>query len=587
MKKFIYSFLGTMAGIWVSVILGTMLIFLTIGVFATSSVNTTAVSVKDDSILHIKLEGVVVDRETPVAIMDQIYGNTSVTVNLNQLVDAIYAAKDDKKIKGIFLDCHGASLGLAQAQTIIAALEEFKKSSKWIYSYADSYTQGDYYIATVADSLFINPIGMIDIHGLSSTTIYFKDFMDKLGIEAQVVKVGTYKSAVEPFILNEMSEANREQQNHFLANIWRYMNQEIAKRRPVSADSINAWADRFLFTQSTEFYKKSHLVDGVKYRHQVLDMLASKTGKAEKPGLISFGDYAGTVPSPLKQAGRNKKNIAVLYALGDITENDTDGIASERLVPVILDLAKNDEIDGVVLRVNSGGGSAYASEQIWEAFEQFKKISGKPFYVSMSDMAASGGYYISCGANKIYAEPLTLTGSIGIFGIIPNLKPLLKDKLGVNTATVSTNSGAMPNLFEPMTPEQRGAMQNYVNTGYELFVSRCAKGRKRSVDQIKAIAEGRVWDGQSALKNGLVDKLGGLQDALADMTKELGGDRYCIKEYPDVKVKWWEMLLSLDTELESTVKTSDLATASEYLKAFRNIRNLSPLQARTNYIRLH
>ena len=236
MKKFIYSFLGTMAGIWFSVILGTVLIFLAIGVFAASSATSPTVKIKDDSILHIELGGTVVDRETPVDLMEQIYGNSTSTINLNQLVDAIYAAKDDKKIKGIFLDCQGTSLGLAQAQAIIAALEKFKESGKWVYSYADTYNQGDYYVACVADSLFINPIGMIDLHGLSSTTIYFKDLMDKLGIEAQVVKVGTYKSAVEPFLLSDMSEANREQQSHFLGNIWSYMKQKMAERRHVSAD---------------------------------------------------------------------------------------------------------------------------------------------------------------------------------------------------------------------------------------------------------------------------------------------------------------------------------------------------------------
>ena len=587
MKKFIYSFLGTMAGIWFSVILGTVLIFLAIGVFAASSATSPTVKIKDDSILHIELGGTVVDRETPVDLMEQIYGNSTSTINLNQLVDAIYAAKDDKKIKGIFLDCQGTSLGLAQAQAIIAALEKFKESGKWVYSYADTYNQGDYYVACVADSLFINPIGMIDLHGLSSTTIYFKDLMDKLGIEAQVVKVGTYKSAVEPFLLSDMSEANREQQSHFLGNIWSYMKQKMAERRHVSADSINNIANSFVFAKNTEFYKTQRLIDGLKYRHQMLELLASETGKDEKPTLISFQDYAGVSQSPLKQNSSSAKNIAVLYALGDITENGSDGIASERLVQVILELAKNDKIDGVVLRVNSGGGSAYASEQIWEAFEQFKATCDKPFYVSMGDMAASGGYYISCGAKKIYAEPLTLTGSIGIFGIIPNIQPLLKDKLGVNTVTISTNTGSMPTLFEPMSAEQREAMQSYVDNGYELFVSRCAKGRHRSVEQIKAIAEGRVWDGQSALKNGLVDKLGGLQDALADMTAELGGETYCISEFPVVKVKWWEMLLDMDAELDATLKSSDVATASEIMRTFRTVKDLSPLQARTNYIKLH
>lgn len=587
MKKFLYSFLGTIAGIWVSVILGTLLIFLTIGVIAASGDSKGSVKIKDDSILHLQLNGTVADRASTRNLIDELYGTETATINLNDIVDAIAAAKDDDRIKGIYLDCGGMSVGLAQAHAIIKALDDFKKSGKWVFSYADTYSQGDYYVASAADSLFINPIGMIDIHGLSSTTMYFKDLLDKIGVEAQVVKVGTYKSAVEPFILDGMSDANREQQEHFLGNIWKYMKERLAQRRKVPTDSIDSWANGFSFARNGVYYQKERLVDGVKYRHQMEKMMADKTGKEKEPSLIAYTDYLMAAESPLKKHKDSGKNIAVLYALGDITESGSDGIASDRLVPVILDLADNENIDGLILRVNSGGGSAYASEQIWEALEQFKAKSKKPFYVSMSDVAASGGYYISCGADKIYAEPLTLTGSIGIFGIIPNIQPLLKDKLGVNTATVSTNKGNFPSIMEPMSEGQRAAMQSYVDNGYELFVGRCAKGRKRSVDQIKAIAEGRVWDGQSALKNGLVDRLGGLDDALADMTKALGADTYYITEYPEVKNKWWEMLLEMDPEMQSAVAGNDMAAASYCLKVMRQIRTIYPLQARMDYIRIN
>ena len=587
MKKFLYSFLGTIAGIWVSVILGTLLIFLTIGVIAASGDSKGSVKIKDDSILHLQLNGTVADRASTRNLIDELYGTETATINLNDIVDAIAAAKDDDRIKGIYLDCGGMSVGLAQAQAIIKALDDFKKSGKWVFSYADTYSQGDYYVASASDSLFINPIGMIDIHGLSSTTMYFKDLLDKIGVEAQVVKVGTYKSAVEPFILDGMSDANREQQEHFLGNIWKYMKERLAQRRKVPTDSIDSWANGFPFARNGVYYQKERLVDGVKYRHQMEKMMADKTGKEKEPSLIAYTDYLTAAESPLKKHKDSGKNIAVLYALGDITESGSDGIASDRLVPVILDLADNENIDGLILRVNSGGGSAYASEQIWEALEQFKAKSKKPFYVSMSDVAASGGYYISCGADKIYAEPLTLTGSIGIFGIIPNIQPLLKDKLGVNTATVSTNKGNFPSIMEPMSEGQRAAMQSYVDNGYELFVGRCAKGRKRSVDQIKAIAEGRVWDGQSALKNGLIDKLGGLDDALADMTKALGADTYYVTEYPEVKNKWWEMLLEMDPEMQSAVAGNDMAAASYCLKVMRQIRTIYPLQARMDYIRIN
>lgn len=596
MKKFLYSFLGTMAGIWASVIIGTVLLLFTVGVMAVSSGSQRPASIKDDSVLHLELAGNVSDRQEPSSLIDQLYNDGTRTLNLNDITAAIAAAKTDRHIKGIFLDCKGAAMGMAQAQAIVKALEDFKESDKWVYSYADTYSQTDYFVASAADSLFINPIGMIDIHGLSATTLYFKDLLEKIGVEAQVVKVGTYKSAVEPFLLSQMSEANREQQTVYLSNIWNYMKTAMAKRRNLAPDSIDAMANRFIFAKNTQQYRNLKLVDALKYRHQVSDLLAKVTGKAEEPSLIGLTDYLSATTSPFSQGSSDAKNIAVLYALGDITESDDQGIASDRLVPEILKLASDKSIDGLVLRVNSGGGSAFASEQIWEALEQFKKISKKPFYVSMGDVAASGGYYISCGANRIYAEPLTLTGSIGIFGIIPNFQPLLRDKLGVNTFTVSTNQGSMPDALQPMTPEQRQAMQSYVDNGYELFVKRCAEGRKKTVDQIKAIAEGRVWDGQSALSNGLVDRLGGLDQAVADMAKELGSDNYTIAEYPAVKTKWWDVLLDMDSDLGVEALGTDARTAASLARFIRSICPAHPtlsrdgteyLQCRADYIRLH
>lgn len=588
MKKFLYSFLGTVAGIWISVFIGFILMFFAIGLIVSSTgSNVTTVKLQDDSVLKISLSGNIVDRETPVNLMEQIYSNAEKAVALTDMVDAISAAKDDSKIKGIYLECAGANMGLAQAEALIKALKEFRQSGKWVYSYADSYTQSDYYVASVADSVFINPIGMLDIHGLSATTIFFKGLMDKLGVEAQVVKVGTYKSAVEPFLLSGMSDASREQQEHFLGNIWGYVKDQIAANRKIPADSINVLADSFTFTRQADFYLSKGLVDGLKYNHQITDLLASVTGKADEPNLVSFSDYVGLSNSPLgKRAGKGKK-IAVLYAIGDIVDSGNEGISATSMVPEILKIAKDESIAGLILRVNSGGGSAFASEQIWEAFEQFKKLCPeKPFYVSMGDMAASGGYYISCGANKIYAEPVTLTGSIGIFGIIPNIQPLMREKLGVNVETVQTNTGSFPTLLQPMTDGQKAAMQSYVNNGYELFVSRCANGRHRTVEQIKAVAEGRVWDGQSALKHGLVDKLGGLEMAVADMAEEIEADEYYTVNYPEVKVKWWEMLLDMDSDLSAAISETDAATIQQTARALRTIRNMSPLQCRTNYIRV-
>lgn len=586
MKKFLYSFLGTMAGIWLSVLLGGVLLVFTIIALAGSS--DTKSTVESGSVLRIDLSGIVVDQATVPSIMDVVQDNVDTQLSLSEIVQAIKNAKDDSRIEGILLDCKGAFIGVSQCEDIINALKEFKTSDKWIWAYADTYTQTDYFVASAADSVFLNPIGMVNIHGLSGQVIFFKGLMDKIGVEAQIVKVGTYKSAVEPFMLTEMSDANRQQMTHYIGRIWDNMKQDIAKNRNTHADSVNSWADSYTFSLSAEDYLNLNIVDALKYTHELEELVAEKTQTTD-PKFIELEDYYTSISSSLKNTSASKR-IAVLYAVGDITEDGDDGIASDRLVPQIADLTKDESIDGLILRVNSGGGSAFASEQIWEALEQFKAKTGKPFYVSMGDMAASGGYYISCGADSIYASPYTLTGSIGIFGIIPNVEPLIKGKLGVNVETVETNTGNMPTLLQAMTGDQREAMQSYVDRGYELFVKRCADGRGMTIDQIKAIAEGRVWDGTSALENGLVDKLGGLQTAINDMAMTLGTDveNIDVVEYPEVEDQWWKVLAELE---KSAVMASTLTGEGDlpqklYQKLEQRIRNIDPLQCRTNYVYL-
>lgn len=586
MKKFLYSFLGTMAGIWLSVLLGGVLLVFTIIALAGSS--DTKSTVESGSVLRINLSGIVVDQATAPSIMDVVQDNVDTQLSLSEIVQAIKYAKDDSRIEGILLDCKGAYIGVSQCEDIINALKEFKASDKWIWAYADTYTQTDYFVASAADSVFLNPIGMVNIHGLSGQVIFFKGLMDKIGIEAQIVKVGTYKSAVEPFMLTGMSDANRQQMTHYIGRIWDNMKQDIAKNRNTHADSVNSWADSYTFSLSAEDYLNLNIVDALKYTHELEELVAEKTQTTD-PRFIELEDYYTSISSSLKNTSASKR-IAVLYAVGDITEDGDDGIASDRLVPQIADLTEDESIDGLILRVNSGGGSAFASEQIWEALEQFKAKTGKPFYVSMGDMAASGGYYISCGADSIYASPYTLTGSIGIFGIIPNVEPLIKGKLGVNVETVETNTGNMPTLLQAMTGDQREAMQSYVDRGYELFVKRCADGRGMTIDQIKAIAEGRVWDGTSALENGLVDKLGGLQTAINDMAMTLGTDveNIDVVEYPEVEDQWWKVLAELE---KSAVMASTLTGEGDlpqklYQKLEQRIRNIDPLQCRTNYVYL-
>lgn len=579
MKQFFMSFLGTVAGIFVSGFLISIGLFILTVMAIVSSATHSEYSVKDKSILYLDLSREIVEQPASLDIMAKLTKDGPSADVLYNIIDAIDAAADDDRIKGIFIDANGSSAGTAQRKAIIDALRRFKKSGKWIYSYGDYYSQGDYYIAASAsDSLYINPLASVDIHGLGGRMMFFKNLLDKIGVEMQVVKVGTYKSAVEPFILTEPSAASIEQQQLYLGNLWKDIRESIAKGRKVSADSVNAWANSFSFTFDATQIIRKRIADASAYRHEFIDKLKELTDidKDDDLRLVTPAQYITSKPHK-----SHKTTIAVLYASGDITESGKDGIASDRLVPEILELAENDDIDGLILRVNSGGGSAFASEQIWEALGEFKEMTGKPFYVSMSDYAASGGYYISCGADKIYAEPVTITGSIGIFGLIPNIRGLVTDKLGVTTYPISTNpAGAQPDIFAPMTESQRAGMQSYVDRGYELFVKRVAGGRKKTVDQIKAIAEGRVWDGREALKIGLVDKLGGLDTALADMAKELGVESWSVERYPKTEDDVLTALLMMSDRMEQRALERKLGDAAEIYRTIESIRQYQGVQAR-------
>lgn len=573
------SFLGTVAGIFVSGFLISIGLFILTVMAIVSSATHSKYSVKDKSILYLDLSREIVEQPASLDIMAKLTNDGPSADVLYNIIDAIDAAADDDRIKGIFIDANGSSAGTAQRKAIIDALRRFKKSGKWIYSYGDVYSQGDYYIAASAsDSLYINPLASVDIHGLGGRMMFFKNLLDKIGVEMQVVKVGTYKSAVEPFILTEPSAASIEQQQLYLGNLWKDIRASIAKGRKVSADSVNAWANSFSFTFDATQLIRKRIADASAYRHEFIDKLKELTDidKDDDLRLVTPAQYVTSKPHK-----SHKTTIAVLYASGDITESGKDGIASDRLVPEILELAENDDIDGLILRVNSGGGSAFASEQIWEALGEFKEMTGKPFYVSMSDYAASGGYYISCGADKIYAEPVTITGSIGIFGLIPNIRGLVTDKLGVTTYPISTNpAGAQPDIFVPMTESQRAGMQSYVDRGYELFVKRVAGGRKKTVDQIKAIAEGRVWDGREALRIGLVDKLGGLDTALADMAKELGVESWSVERYPKTEDDVLTALLMMSDRMEQSALERKLGDVAEIYRTIESIRQYQGVQAR-------
>lgn len=578
LKNFFSAFLGSMAALWLTIILsGILSVVMMVVMMAGMSNMSPSVNVRDKSILYLDLSGSITERRVPASLIDEIYNQGQQSLSLDEVLRAIRRAADDKKIEGIYINCNGAASGLATADAIVNALRKFRESGKWVIAYGDNISQGNYYMAAAADSLYVNPAGSVDIHGIAATTLFYKNLLDKLGIEMQVIKVGTFKSAVEPFMLTEMSEANRLQQETYINNIWGYMSGRIAAMRGVSEAEVNNWADNLIMTQSPDTYTSRHIVDGLRYRHEVEETLAGLTDtEVDKLRLVTPSEYC--IATSSHASGGHK--IAVLYAEGDIVDTGRDGIVGDRMVPLILSLSEDDDLDGMVLRVNSGGGSAFASEQIWEALEQFK-ASGKKLYVSMGDYAASGGYYISCGADRIYAEPVTLTGSIGIFGLIPNAEGLLGNHLGVTSGTVSSNeNAAFMSIIRPMTPMQRQAMQGYVDRGYETFVGRCAKGRDMSVDSIKAIAEGRVWDGMEALRLNLVDQLGGIDMAITDMGEDLGGGKITIEEYPEIKPDWWNEIVGIGAEVSARRMRAELGILYPYYLESRHILEMNPVQCR-------
>ncbi len=540
MKKFFLIVCGSFVGAFLA--LTVLCISALICSFAILSSMKSMQGLQDKSILHIALSGPIQERGDMggVNVIGLLQGQEE-PMYLSDILHSIKVAENDEKIKGILINCKGADAAPATLRQIRQAIEEFKKSSnKFVYAYAsEGYSQGDYYIATVADSIFLNPVGAVDVHGMASATPYFKSVLNKIGVEMQVLRVGSYKSAVEPFLLDSISPANREQQELYLGNIWKTMEREMAASRKIDLASFDALADTVLITLSAEELKKKQLIDALCYEHDMIDRLKQLTqlGKEDDLRLAAPGDVAGDY-----DYGSNKDGIiAVVYAEGEIDGSDNSGINSEQLVEVIRTLQEDEEVKGLVLRVNSPGGSAFGSEQIWESLEQFKK-SGKTFAVSMGDYAASGGYYISCGAHRIFADSTTLTGSIGIFGMIPCAQELIENKIGIHTSIVKTNKNADMGvggiMAKRLTPVQYQAMQNYINRGYDLFTKRCANGRNVSQDSIKAIAQGRVWDGISAKKIGLIDQFGGLNDAIEWVARKtnLKTGYYLVQEYPVVEM---------------------------------------------------
>ena len=587
MKSFLKQVLAVIVGICSVGAFATLMFFVILGVMLATGDEKQSVS--DNSILRIELTGTVVDRSTPNNPLNQLLGRSEASSQgLDVLIDAIKTAKSDKRIKGIYIEGGTMSSDFATLQELRGALVDFKSSGKFIVSYADSYTQGAYYIASVGDRVLINPSGLLDWHGIAMQPMFWTGLMEKVGVKAQVFKVGTYKSAVEPFILKEMSPANREQVESMITDLWKETCTAVATSRKLSPDSLNAYADRYITLADGADYKRLKLVDDLTYVDQVREELRKRMNDKE----VTFVSPE-VVAAQAEDTGDDDNQVAVYYASGNIVDvagsgalmGGGDEIIGSRVVEDLDKLANDKDVKAVVFRINSGGGSAYASEQMWRAVQLLKKK--KPVVVSMGGMAASGGYYMSCGANYIVAEPTTLTGSIGIFGLIPDFSGLVKDKLGLRFDVVKTNKASdFGTLSRPFDAAESAALQAHVNRGYALFLKRVADGRtaagrKMTPEAVDHIAQGRVWTGNQALKNGLVDKIGTLNDAILKAEQLAQTKNPAVVRYPAPK-SWMESFSKEQQEDDYFERKMKLVLGDYYepLNFIQNVDRGNYLQAR-------
>ncbi|OJW14822.1 signal peptide peptidase SppA [Mucilaginibacter sp. 44-25] len=584
MKQFFKFVLATVVGITLVFVIGFAIL---LGIIAAAAGSEKTVQVESNSILHIKFDYQINER-TPNNPFNNLpfFGDRKRNLGLNDILTSIKKAKTDDRIKGIFLDESYMMNGQATTEEIRNALLDFKKSGKFIIAYSEVYTQGFYYLASVADKIYLNPKGIFEFKGFSSQITFLKGALDKLGIEAQVIKVGTYKSAVEPFVLTKMSDANRTQVTSYLNAMYGHFLSGISAARNINEDTLFNYANSGRI-QLPEDALKYKLVDGLKYKDEILDDLKHRTGKAVKNDVASveLDDYtkseidATTNP---KEVTANKR-IAIVYASGEISggEGDDNSIGSETISKALRKVRTDDKVKAVVLRVNSPGGSALASDVIWREVMLTKKV--KPIIVSMGDVAASGGYYISCAADSIFAEPNTITGSIGIFAILPNMQKLFNDKLGVTFDGVKTGKFAdLGDVSRPLTPEERALLQNDVNHGYDSFTKAVANGRKKTQAYINSIGQGRVWTGTQALQIGLVDRLGNINDAVKCAAKKAGIKDYKLVSYPEQKSALDKFGEGLSAEVKAHFVKAELG---ENYRIYEQIKGITKMM-RTPQMRM-
>ena len=583
MKQFLQYVLASIVGFVIVSIFTFIMFFVMLGALMASSGEQPKVD--DNSVLKISLSGTLVDQAPAENPITALLGNNGATTTqgLDQLIDAIKVAKENDKVKGIYLEGGALQSDFASNEELRHALLDFKKSKKWIIAYADSYSQGTYYIASVADRVLLNPSGMLDWHGIAQQTTFYTGLMEKLGIKAQVFKVGTFKSAVEPFTLKQMSEANRLQMSELIGGLWKDMCTTVGASRQLSPDRLNSYADRYLALTDAKDYKQLKLVDDLVYIDQVRALLQQRAGGEMK--LVT----PNTLSALMQQEGDDQ--IAVYYASGNIVDVAGTGvlmggdneIVGEKVVSDLDKLAKDKHVKAVVLRINSGGGSAYASEQMWRAVQLLKQK--KPVVVSMGGVAASGGYYMACGAQRIFADPTTITGSIGIFAMIPEASELLTQKLGLNFDVVKTNR-ASDFGGRALRIDELGGAALQKHHGYALFLKRVADGRsaagrRMSINEVDNIGQGRVWTGRKALQIGLVDQLGSLNEAITYAAKLAKTQDYYISNYPN-NPSWLDNLKSstdTDSYMERKLRTA-LGEYYEPLQMLHQVEQHNYMQAR-------
>lgn len=587
MKDFLKFTLATVTGLMLTGFIFFVLSFITlIGIIAASA--EQPVQIRPQSVFVLKLNKAIEERkvENPFATL---LGEEYTSIGLSDILLSIKEAKKNENIQGIYIEAgYYTDLPIAMLEEIRQALLDFKESGKFIVAYGDNYTQNEYYLCSVADKVMLNPQGGIDWTGLSESPVFFKRLLDKMGIEVQIFKVGTYKSAVEPFIATQMSEASREQTSVYLNSIWNRITEEVAASRNISATQLNEYANQMLSMNAADEFIKAGLADTLIYKNDVETYLKQLTSTTPQKPLRTIG--VADITSARQETGIKKGNtIAVYYAVGEITDNamaaipsETEGIDGNRTAKELSRLREDDNVKAVVLRVNSPGGSAFASEQIWH--EVVKLKAKKPVIVSMGSVAASGGYYISCAADSIFAEATTLTGSIGIFGMLPNIEGFLSDKIGLDFDIVKTNQHSdMAFPIRPLSEGEKNAIQKNVERGYDLFVKRCADGRGMSDEEIRKVAEGRVWTGATAKEIGLVDQLGGIDEAVKAAAEKAGIQDYTVSAYPKEADPLTQLVLK---GKEEYIKAKIRETAGEYhhyMDIAKRLQHANPIQAHMGF----